>query len=106
MSIRSFFRKIKIKAKTFIFILGLTILEVILLISGNDGVFELYHLIPLIQLGLIFERRDQWSKLSEKEKEKVLISDNDLLGLVLGIEKLVKEGDSADIIVEKIKKED
>lgn len=80
-------------------------MEVILLLWTNDWNFTAVALIPLIQLLLIFEKREQWAKLSEEEKEKVLLSEDDVICLIKGVEKLVGEGETADTILEKIKED-
>lgn len=105
MTIRSIFRKIKIRARTLLFISILTFLEVIALLGNNDWKFTWVAFIPLIQFVLIFERKDIWNKLSQVEKEKVLISEDTLTGLVLGVEKLLQEGDSVKKIIKKIKED-
>jgi hypothetical protein len=103
MSIRSFFRKIKIRLKRFILITVLTFIEVFLLLWHHDWEFTLATAIPLIQLILIFDKKDVWEKMSEEERERVLLSEDDFIGLVRGIIDLANQGEDADSIVEKIK---
>lgn len=105
MTIRSLFRKFKIRAKTLIFIGILTILEVVFLFWHNNWNFTIAAIIPLIQFILIFERREKWDKLSEEEKEKVLISEQTLDGFVKGIEKMINEGETSESILKKIKED-
>lgn len=105
MTIRSFFRKLKIRVKTFLFITILTILEVILLFWKNDWKPTFIMLLPLVQYVLIFEKKAKWDKLSDEEKEEVLISEDNIIGLVRGVEKLVGEGETADSIMKKIKED-
>jgi len=103
MSIRSYFRKFKIRAKTFYFIICLTVLEVILLLWSNDWAYTPAIIPVFIQFALIFERREKWKQLTDEEKEKIMISENDITGLVKGIESLFKEGYDSDTIIAKIK---
>ena len=88
-----------------LFSLFLTILEAVGLLWYNDWKFTWYVFLPLIQFILIFEKKEAWNKLSDEEKEKILLSEDDISGLVRGVEKLVKEGETADSILEKIKKD-
>ena len=105
MSIHSFFRKLKIRLKTFIFITILTILEVVCLLWFNDWKFTFSAILPLFQLILIFEKKDIWNKLSDEEKEKILLSEDELLAFIEVVEKLSRKGDNADTILKKIKED-
>jgi len=103
MSIRSYLRKFKIRAKSLYFIIVLTILEVVLFLWGNNWVFTPAIIPALLQLGLIIEKREKWKELTEEEKEKVLISEDTMIGFVKGIVELTEEGYDADTIINKIK---
>lgn len=97
-------RKYKIKAKKLLTVILLSIIEIVWLLWANNWVPSPVILAPLIQFAFIIEKKKVWSKLSEKEKEKILISEDTLLGLVKGVIVLNENGIEADSIVEKIKK--
>ena len=98
--IRKFFRKRKVNAKKLISIILLSILEVITLLWWNDWEFTPAVFIPAIQFYLIFEKRDVWSKLSEKEKEEILLNKDDVENLIKGIGKLIGEGKNSTEILD------
>jgi len=75
----------------------------VLFLWGNNWAFTPAIIPALLQLGLIIEKREKWKQLTDEEKEKIMISENDITGLVKGIEALVKEGYDSDIIIAKIK---
>ncbi len=102
--IRKFFRKYKIKAKKLLTVIILTALEMVALLWYNNWQFSPVLIIPLIQFALIFEKKNMWSKLSDEEKEKVLLSEDDVSGLIRGVSILIKKGKSTEDIIEKIKK--
>ena len=104
MNIRKFIRKFKIGAKKLLTVIVISIIEIIWLLWANDWVATPILFAPLVQLALIIEKKKIWSSLSDKEKEKILISEDTLSGLVKGVIVLSKNGDDADSIVEKIKK--
>ena len=102
---RKFLRKYKIKAKKLYTIIALSILEVILILWCNNWVPTPALLAPAIQFVLIFEYRDVWDKLSDKEKKELTLSEDELDKFVIGIEKEIKDGKSANDILIELKKD-
>ena len=103
-SIRKFFRKYKIKAKKIYTVVILTILEIVMILWYTNWVFTPMIFIPLIQFVAIFENRDVWKKLSEKEKKEIILSEDELDNFVKGIVESLSDGMTIDEILEKIKK--
>lgn len=103
MSIRSYLRKFKIRAKSLYFVILLTFLEVVLFLWWNNWVFTPAIIPAFIQLGFIIEKKEKWKTLSEEEKNKILISEETVVGFVKGIIELVGEGNDSDTIINKIK---
>ncbi len=102
MGLRNLFRKWKIKAKTFWTILAITIIEVGLILWCNNWMPSPAIIPPFIQFILIFENRDVWAKLSEKEKEELTLSEDDVSNFVKGVEQKLKTGITVEEIIEKI----
>lgn len=102
--IRELFKKIKINVKKLISVIIISILEVVMLLWWNDWVFTPAVFIPAIQLILIIEKSDVWSKLSEKEKEEILLSNEEVENLIKGVEFLIKKGKTSNEIFNEIKK--
>lgn len=102
-SIRKFFQKRKINAKKLLTIILLTITEMIIILWINDWVISPFLLAPFIQFVMIFEKKDVWDKLTEKEKKEVMLDEDDVTGFVKGIERLIAEGKTSAEILEEIK---
>jgi len=102
MKLREFFRRYKIKAKTFWTILIITIAEIGLILWCNNWMPTPAMIPPFIQFILIFENRDVWAKLSEKEKEELTLSEDDVSNFVRGVEQKLKTGITVEEIIAKI----
>ena len=87
------------------FILYHLISHRIVLLWSNNWAYTPAIIPTFIQFALIFERREKWKKLSDEEKEKIMISEDDIVGLIKGIKMLIEEGYDSDSIVEKIKED-
>ncbi len=92
--LRKWIRKYKFKAKKFIYITLLSIVEILLLLWGNDWQYTHAIFAVLIQYVLIFEK-----KVDE-------LKEGDLKSFLKGVMKLLKDGKTSDEILEEIKKED
>ena len=99
---REIFKKYKIRAKKFYTIIALSLLEIVLLIWYFNWEFNAYVVIPLIQFVLMFEKRDIWAKLTEKEKEELLLSEVDIYNFIEGVKKLTKKNKTTKEIVDEI----
>jgi len=104
--ISNFIRKYKIKAQKFLTIILLTIIEIILILWLNDWVFTKVMFAPFIQFVMMFEQKDVWSKLTEKEKEEILLSETDVSKFVEAIKNWLKSGKSVQDIKDLLKKKD
>jgi len=103
-TIKNFFRKIKISLKMLYWIAIITILEIVCLLWYNNWAFTPAIIIALIQFGLIIEKRDVWSKLNKKEKEEILLSNNEFENFIKGIYALFEAGKTTEEVLEEIKK--
>lgn len=107
MNLRNLFKKWKIKLKSFILVTILTVVEIglVLLIAYLTKNWETaFAIIPtLVQYIMIFEKRDVWERLTDKEKEEIMLSEDDVSGLILGIEKLIGEGKTGKEVLDEIK---
>jgi len=103
MNLRNIFKKFKIKSKSFIVVTILTIIEIVLILWCNDWIFTPAIVPIFIQYIMIFEKRDVWDRLSEKEKKEIMIDEDDITKLIKGIEKLLDEGQTAEDIIKEIK---
>ena len=101
---RKIFKKYKIKAKKLYTVIALTLLELFIIFVCNDYQPHLAMIAPLVQFCLIFEKRDIWTRLSEKEKKEILLDEEDVDNFVIGVEKLIKKGKTSGEILEEIKK--
>lgn len=101
----SIFKNLKIKAKTFWFIAAITALEIIILLWCNNWQFTPAIIPTFIQFLLVIDHKDVWKKLSDEEKEKVLLSEDDVEGFVRGVKKLCEEGKSTQEILDHIKED-
>lgn len=102
-SIRKFFQKRKVSAKKLLTIILLTITEMVIILWINDWAVSPYLLAPFIQFLAILEKKSVWDKLTEKEKKEVMLDEDDVTGLVKGIERLIEEGKTSDEIIKEIK---
>lgn len=100
MKIREIFRKYKIKAKKLYTIAAITILEVVMILWLSNWTPTPAIIPPFIQFVLIFENRDGWSKLSEKEKEELTLSEEDLDNFIRAITEKIKKLPVEEIIKE------
>ena len=87
-------RKYKFKVKKFIYITILSIIEVLLLLWGNDWRFSYAIYAVLVQYILIFEK-----KIDE-------LKEGDIKLFIKGVIELFKDGKDFDDILKEIKKED
>ena len=98
---RGLFRKYKIKAKKLYTVIFLTILEMFMILWISNWVATPLILVPFVQFIAIFENRDVWKKLTEKEKKEITLSEEELNNFVYNIESKIKKGmSSEDILVE------
>lgn len=99
------FKKYKVKAKKLYTIIMLSILEIILILWSNEWAFHIAIVPVFIQLAFIFENKDIWSRLTEKEKKEIMLAEEDIKKLIEGITKLLDEGKNSSEILDEIKKE-
>lgn len=102
-SIRKFFQKRKVSAKKLLTIILLTIAEIVIILWFNDWNVSPYLIAPFIQFVMILEKKDVWDKLTEKEKKEVMLDEDDVTGLIKGIERLIEEGKTSEEILDEIK---
>lgn len=98
-------KKYKIKAKRIYTIILLTIMEMFLILWIGDWIPTPVILVPLIQFIAIFENRDTWAKLTEKEKEEFTLSEDELDSFVIGIVSELALGKKLSDILENIKRD-
>lgn len=103
MTLRKLFKKWKVKLSSFLLVSLLTILEVILILWCNNWAFSPAIVPIFVQYIMIFEHRDIWKRMTKKEKEEVMLSEDDVGNLIIGIEKLLKEGKTGKEILDEIK---
>jgi len=103
MTIIDFFRERKIKAKKFYSVILLTIVEILLLWWGLEWQLKPVMLVPFIQFIAVFENRDIWKRMTEEEKKRCMLSEDDVKKFIRGIEKFIKDGKSSEDIIEEIK---
>lgn len=104
--IRKFIRKYKIKAKKLLTVIFISIIEIVLFLWSNNWMPSPIVLVPLIQLALIFEKKNVWARLTEKEKKEILLSESDVDNFVRGVEKLLESGKTSREILKEIKREE
>ena len=101
--IKIFIRKYKISTKKLFYILGISIVEVFIILIGNGWVLNAAILAPLIQFIAVLKSREGFNKLSEEEKNKHSLSENELDNFIHAIaEKL--EYMTVEEILKEIKK--
>ena len=105
MKLREIFRKYKIKAKKIYTVIILTIIEIVMILWFNSWVPTPMIMIPLVQFVAIFEHRDVWKKLTEKEKSEITLSEEELDNFIKGIIENVLEGKSVEEIIKNVKEE-
>lgn len=105
--IREYFKKLKVSANKLIFVIILSIIELVCLLYYFHWIITpeniLAILAPLIQIGLIFERKDKWATMSEDERKDVLLSEDDITSLLKAVQILICLGKNPEEILEKIK---
>lgn len=102
-SIRKFFQKRKVSTKKLLTVILLTVAEIVIILWLNDWIASPYLIAPFVQFVMILEKKDVWDKLTEKEKKEVMLDEDDVTGLVKGIERLIEEGKSSEDILKELK---
>lgn len=100
---KKIFKKYKINAKKFGTVVFVSILEIVLILWLNNWMLT-PALIPLIvQIALIFERKDIWGKMTRKEKEELFLSEEELKNFIQAVLKRKEEGKTVNEIILEIK---